>query len=112
MIPHSRCSRTDKTDLKDLSARAFKQKKTCFDILRVPKIIFPENGYGVSWIAPSNLLYPKSGIMVSGGSWTFSLVPQIIKMKLFRNFGKVIVKSYLSNMKQNNPTELLAFPRV
>ena len=34
-----------------------------------------------------------------------------MKTKTVSDFGKVKVKSYSSNMKQNTPTELLAFPK-
>ena len=52
---------------------------------------------------------PKSRIMVSG---VMDITTKSTKHKNeeLSGFGKVKVTSYSSNMKQNIPTELLAFP--
>ena len=65
LIPYSRCSIIDKTDLKDVSPRVFSKVLVCLGVV-ISKIIFPKNAYGLSGILLSTSVGAKSGIMVSG----------------------------------------------
>ena len=82
LIPYPRFSRIDKTDLKDFWHASF-PTFSIFEIVRIPKMIFPKWMLDFSWIMLNKLVYPTSGIMVSGGSWAFSQTPNMMKMTIF-----------------------------
>ena len=60
------------------------------------------------------LLQSRSQEELGLGSWTFPLSPKTLKTQTFRIFGKwrwKLTSSSWSRIKQNNYTELLAFPK-
>ena len=71
----------------------------------IPQIYFPR--IVVAWIVLSILVYPESKSSVLGVMDIFTRSDN--HENGFLEFGKGKVKSYLSNMKQNDSTELLAF---
>ena len=82
-IPYSRCSRSDKTDLKDFRRAPFRLFSIC-EILRFPKKLF-FNDSRFSGIVLSDLVGPKSRIMVSRGHGHVRQVQKSCKLRLIGN---------------------------
>ena len=69
-----------------------------------------QRGSRTSWIVLSNFVYPKSGIMVSGGHGHFHWLQESQKQSHFHFWGlKGENNQFPGNL--NIPTELFAFPK-
>ena len=104
LLPYSRLSRFENTDLKDFRHASF--PTFCWDS-EIPKKILSKT----SWTSQVTLPLQKSRIVGFGGSGIFSLGPSITKMMTCLLFGKWKNKSRVPE-NLNIPTELFAFPKI
>ena len=110
--PYSRFPRSDKTDLKDSSARVVSKVYNFGDYEISRNQILFNMIWDFSNISWSNLVGPNSTIMVSGGHGHSHQVQKSRKLKLVGPFGKWKLKLLSSPWSRiRNSTELLAFPK-
>ena len=93
LIPYSRFSRFDKTELKDCSARVFSNNFNFWDF-ESPKNSMPQKDYAFSSaIISSNWVHPESRIIVSG-VMDISTSTKSHKHGAILDFWKVRVENY------------------